>query len=156
MKTKMGVQPGALPTKVGKTPGQRLRRALFLIFSMGLTAFSGTALAQPKSAPNNSLVVRMARLVIDPEQLERYKAALKEEIQTSVRVEPGVLALNAVYDKKQPTQVTILEIYANDDAYKAHLQTPHFKKYKSTTLNMVKSLELVDVVPIALESKLKQ
>jgi 4-carboxymuconolactone decarboxylase len=97
----------------------------------------------------------MAKLQIDSVQLESYKAALKEEIETSVRIEPGVLTLYAIYEKSNPTHVTILEIYANVDAYKAHLETPHFKKYKTATKEMVKSLELVESVPIALETKPK-
>jgi quinol monooxygenase YgiN len=36
-----------------------------------------------------------------------------------------------------------------------HLETPHFKKYKNTTKGMVKSLELIETVPIALETKKK-
>jgi hypothetical protein len=32
---------------------------------------------------------------------------------------------------------------------------PHFLKYKATVQDMVKSLELIDVIPIALESKTK-
>jgi hypothetical protein len=43
--------------------------------------------------------VRLAEIDIDPAQLESYKAAVKEEIETSVRVEPGVLALYAVAEK---------------------------------------------------------
>ncbi len=107
------------------------------------------------SAQQNGLVVRIARLQIDPAQLENYKAALKEHAETAVRVEPGVLTLYAVYEKNNPTHVTVFEIYASQDAYQAHLQTPHFIKYKTSTKNMVKSLELMETVPIALESKFK-
>jgi quinol monooxygenase YgiN len=97
--------------------------------------------------------VRMAKISIDSSQLETYKLALKEGIETAVRVEPGVLTLYAVYDKNNPTNITVFEVYADMAAYKSHIETPHFKKYKSTTMNMVKSLELVDVIPIGLETK---
>ena len=30
-------------------------------------------------------------------------------------------------------------------AYEAHLKTPHFQKYKTTTLKMVKALRLIDM-----------
>lgn len=63
--------------------------------------------------------------------------------------------LYAVYDIEKPTHVTVLEIYSDTDAYNSHIQTARFKKYKSSVQNMVKSLELTDVMPIALESKLK-
>jgi quinol monooxygenase YgiN len=123
---------------------------LVLVIVMTTSIFSGKTFAQDKN-----LVVRIAKLQIDSAQLENYKAAVKEHIETAVRVEPGVLTLYAVYDKNNPTHVTVFEIYANADAYKAHLETAHFKKYKTSTKDMVSSLELIETVPIALESKQK-
>jgi quinol monooxygenase YgiN len=100
-------------------------------------------------------LVRVAKLQIDSLQLQNYQAALKEAIQTAVRVEPGVLTLYAVSEKNNPTHVLVFEIYASEDAYKAHLATPHFKKYKEATKAMVKSLELIEGVPIELATKPK-
>ena len=104
-------------------------------------------------AQDSHLVVRIARLQIDSAQLENYRSALKLHAETAVRVEAGVLTLYAVYEKDHPTHVTVFEIYANQDAYEAHLKTDHFLLYKKTTKDMVKSLELVQTVPIALETK---
>src|SRR4030095_16838006 len=126
------------------------RRPIIFI-SLLMTIFSLNIV----SAQDKSLVVRIAKLQIDSAQLENYKAALKEHAETAVRVEPGVLTLYAVYDKNNPTHVTVFEIYANQDAYKAHLQSVHFIKYKTSTKDMVKSLELIETVPIALETKYK-
>jgi quinol monooxygenase YgiN len=98
-------------------------------------------------------VVRMAELEIDPDQLENYKAALKEEIATSIHIEPGVLTLYAVALKENPTHIRIMETYADMAAYKAHLETPHFKKYKTVTQGMVISLKLVETDPIMLGTK---
>jgi quinol monooxygenase YgiN len=106
-------------------------------------------------AQDKTQVVRLAKLVIDPAQLENYKALLKEGVEASVKREPGVLTLYAVSEKENPTHFTILEIYANDAAYKSHIQTPHFLKYKNGTKDMVKSLELVDVVPLVPGMKIK-
>ena len=119
------------------------------------TLIMGFSLPNTAAAQQQKQIVRVAKLQIDSAQLENYKAALKEEIETSIRVEPGVMTLYAVADKDRPTHITIFEIYANQDAYKSHLETPHFKKYKNGTKEMVKSLELVETVPIALESKPK-
>lgn len=96
------------------------------------------------SAQKNQMV-RLAKIQVDPAQLEAYNTALKEQMTTAVRIEPGVLTYYAVADKKDPSRITILEIYADTAAYQAHIITPHFKKYKATVQNMVKSLELVDV-----------
>lgn len=97
--------------------------------------------------------VRIARIEIYPAYLDEYKAALASHAKTAVAIEPGVLALQAVYDKADPARVTVFEIYASEAAYQSHLKAPHFLKYKNGTLKMVKSLELVEVVPIAMEMK---
>ncbi|HEY5918053.1 MAG TPA: putative quinol monooxygenase [Chryseolinea sp.] len=100
-------------------------------------------------------MVRLAKLTIDASQLDQYKAVLKEEIEASVRLEPGVLTLYAVSEKNNPTHITILEIYADSSAYKSHLQTPHFIKYKTASKDMVKSLELVETDPLIPGMKIK-
>lgn len=100
-------------------------------------------------------MVRLAKLVIDSAQLKSYNAILKEEIETSVNVEPGVLTLYAVAEKDNPTHITILEIYASVEAYRTHIQTPHFLRYKNGTKNMVKSLELVETSPLIPGMKIK-
>jgi quinol monooxygenase YgiN len=97
--------------------------------------------------------VRVAEIEVDPAQLDAYRAALNEEIETSVRVEPGVLALYAVAVKDHPAQIRVFEIYADEEAYRAHLEAPHFKKYKAATQAMVTQLKLIDTVPIMLGTK---
>ena len=108
---------------------------------------------QNARAESQGRVVRIAELEIDPAQLESYKAALKEEIEISIRVVPGVLTLYAVSIRDQPARILIFETYADEAAYKAHLETPHFKKYKTTTQVMVKSLRLIETEPIMLGTK---
>jgi quinol monooxygenase YgiN len=103
--------------------------------------------------PMQGRIVRLAELEIDPEQLEAYKAALKEEIETSIRVEPGVLTLYAVSVKDHPNQIRLFETYSDTAAYQAHLRTAHFLKYKTKTQKMVKSLKLIETEPILLGSK---
>lgn len=90
-------------------------------------------------------MVRMSEIEIHPKNLEAYGAILKEEAEASVRLEPGVISIFPMYEKQRPTQVRILEIYASREAYESHLKTPHFLKYKSSTLEMVKALRLVDM-----------
>ena len=105
------------------------------------------------NAQQDSRKYRIAKIEIYPDYLGQYKTALAEHAKAAIQTEPGVLELQAVYDKAHPTMVTVFEVYASEDAYQAHLKTPHFLKYKNGTLKMVKSLELVDVAPIAIEVK---
>jgi quinol monooxygenase YgiN len=117
----------------------KLLRMVVILFTLTLL-FSTNTMAQEKTQ-----MVRLAKIKVDPLQLDKYNEALKEQMTTAVRVEPGVLTYYAVADKNDSSQITILEIYADTDAYKSHIETTHFKKYKETVKDMVKSLELTDV-----------
>jgi len=128
----------------------------YLMLGASLLATSTVRTSVDKPAQQRQIaIVRLAELRIDPSQLEQYKAALRDEIETSIRLEPGVLTLYAVSVKGDPGQIRIFEMYADAAAYEAHLQTPHFKKYKTGTLGMVKSLVLVETDPIMLRAKAK-
>lgn len=109
-----------------------------LILGFLLTGFL-TTLAQSQR------MVRIAEIEVVPTYLEEYKAILEAEAAASVKLEPGVIAIFPMYQKDALAQIRILEIYASRAAYEQHLKMPHFKKYKTTTLHMVKSLKLVEM-----------
>ena len=99
--------------------------------------------------------IQIAEIDVDPAQLDSYEAAVAEQIEAAIRLEPGVLVLYSVANKENPAHVTVFEIYRDREAYLAHLQAPHFLKYKATVEKMVKSLKLIPVNPIALGTKAK-
>jgi len=108
--------------------------------------FSFHALANTNiSAQTKDMMIRISEIGIDSNFLHEYKNILQEESRASVQLEPGVIAIYPMYQKENPTQVRILEIYENRKAYESHLKTPHFQKYKTSTIKMVKSLKLVDM-----------
>jgi quinol monooxygenase YgiN len=126
-------------------------RRLMLI---GAAMMASLSLAGPAmSERTRSAYVRLAELEIDPAQLERFQASVNEEIEASIRLEPGVLALYAVSLKDNPAQVRVFEMYTDAAAYAAHLETPHFRKFKAETEHMVRSLRLLDAMPVALGAK---
>ena len=92
---------------------------------------------------------RIAKIKVDSNQLERYKVALNEQMNTAIELEPGVLSYTVVADKKDSSSITIFEVYASLEAYQSHIATPHFKKYKETVKDMVLSLDLIDTELIA-------
>ena len=128
-----------------------LHYSFLLILAGILTSLLNSALAQSKHP-----YVRIAKIVVDSNQVENYNAALKEHAEAAVSKERGVLTLYAVYDNERPTNVTVFEIYASVPAYQSHIQTTHFLKYKDTVKDVLNSLVLTDVVPIALETMLKK
>ncbi len=109
--------------------------------------------ASPASTQNN--IVRLSSIRVDPAQLEEYKAAAAEVGRESMKNEPGVRVLYSMQVQKDPTQFYILEIYADEAAYKHHIATEHFQKYKKGTLNMVKDLQLIDCNPLVPEALIK-
>ena len=100
-------------------------------------------------------VVRIAEIEVYPEWLEAYLAAAGTVGAESVAKEPGVFCIFPMQKKESPTSIRIVEIYRSEEAYKAHLSTPHFRKYKEGTPHMIKSLKLVPLQPLD-ESGMKQ
>ncbi len=113
------------------------------------------AATQYTFAQDKKQMVRLAKIVVDSAQLDTYNTFLKEEIETSMRVEKGVLLLYAVSEQKKPTHITILEIFENVDAFQSHIKTPHFLKYKTATKEMIKSLEVLEADPLVPGMKVK-
>lgn len=118
----------------------RIKYTIQFFWILGiLTLISVDSIAQ-----NLKTMYRIAKIKVDPNHLDTYKAALQEQMNAAIKLEPGVLSYTAVADKKDSTSITILEVYASIEAYQAHIQMPHFKKYKETVKDWVLSLELID------------
>ena len=100
-------------------------------------------------------IVRISRLEVDPAQLPEYLALVTECGRESMAKEPGVYMMYSMQEKAHPERITILEIYADGAAYEHHVQTPHFQKYKQTTLKMVRQLDLLDQNPLVPAMKMK-
>lgn len=110
---------------------------------------AASAFAQVAPVP----FVRLAELRIDATRLKDFDAAAAEHMATATRAEPGILAFHTVAEKGQPTRVRVFEMYESEAAYKAHLQTPHFRAFAAATKDMLVERHLFDVVPVRLGSK---
>lgn len=135
----------------GITEAQLLELATIIEKTAGKTQANilKKAIGQPvKAIIEPDMMVRISEIEIIPEYLDEYKTILNKESSESVKLEAGVIAIYPMFQKENPTQIRIIEIYANQKAYKSHLQTPHFQHYKTTTLKMIKSLKLVDMTAL--------
>jgi len=129
-----------------------VRQFMILSVTARLPILSGApAMSEEKSKQH----IQIAEIVVDPAQLDSYKSAVAEHIEAAIRLEPGVLVLYSVSNKDNPSQITVFEIYRDREAYLAHLQAPHFLKYKATVEKMVQSLKLISVDPVVLGSQAK-
>lgn len=93
-------------------------------------------------------IIRYSVIEILPDYLDEYLPFALKVGEISMKTEPGVLAMYPTVSKEDSCTVTILEIYSSQDAYKSHISSPHFQKYKQGTLHMVKSLQLLDQNPL--------
>lgn len=103
--------------------------------------------------PNQKHFVRLIRPEIYPTSIEKYTELVQTVTLPGIKKEPGILLMYAVAEKKQPTRISILEVYADTIAYQKRLTSPHFLKYKKESQRMIKSSELIEVTPIFLGSK---
>ena len=99
-------------------------------------------------------IVRLSKIQVNPDYIDEYMQYAMEVGTISLETEPGVLTMYAVADKDNPCNITILETYASQDAYKSHIASDHFQKYKQGTLHMVDSLKLDDVTPLNPENQI--
>lgn len=89
-------------------------------------------------------IIRLSRVEVDSAYLDEYMTYATEVGEISLRTEPGVLTMYALQEKENPCNITILETYASQEAYRSHIASAHFQKYKQGTLHMVKTLQLLD------------
>lgn len=111
----------------------------FLILSGGVA---------PAAGEETGAVFRISEVEVHPGFSGPYAEAGKAVASASVGREPGVICIVPLRSKENPTLFRIVEIYADRNAYDAHLRTEHFLKYKRETLHMIKSLSLPDFIPV--------
>ena len=100
-------------------------------------------------------IVRLSKIEVYPKYLSEYMDYAKEVGEVSLRTEPGVLTMYAMSEKDNPCMITILETYTCVEAYRKHIASDHFQKYKQGTLKMVKSLQLSDQTPLNAANEIK-
>lgn len=129
-----------------------IKRVLFILII--ITIMGGTPILAKEVIQdnNNGMIVRISEIEVYPEYLDEYLDFAKEVAQKSVEKEKDVISIYPMSAIKDNTQIRILEIYRNQEAYKNHIASPHFKKYKEGTLHMVKSLNLVDTYQLCPEN----
>ena len=93
-------------------------------------------------------IVRLSKVELYPEYADKYVRYAVEVGEISLLTEPGVLTMYALCQSDDPCTVTILETYASREAYRSHIASAHFRRYKQETMHMVKSLTLLDQTPL--------
>lgn len=82
-------------------------------------------------------LVNLVRVVVKPEDNDRFKNIVVPEMQQSIKAESGILLMYALTDKNDPTIWYLFEIYKNQAAYDHHQKQAVYKDYLAKTQNMI-------------------
>lgn len=121
------------------TKGSTMKKFICGILGI-LLSFTSFSMENDES----KMIIRIARISVYPEYLEQYKIFLREIGQDSMEKESGVISSFSMQQLEDPTKISIVEIYKNQDAYKKHIESDHFLKYKKGTQKMISDLKLED------------
>ena len=77
---------------------------------------------------------------IKPENVDAWMAQALENARGS-RNEPGCRQFEVLVDPQDRTRVMLYEMYDDEQAFAAHQQTPHFRKYLAEAVPLLASRE---------------
>jgi quinol monooxygenase YgiN len=83
--------------------------------------------------------VIVAEFEVKPDQLERFLELAKTDASQSVANEPGCRQFDVTLDHEQPNRVVLYEVYDDETAFDAHLQTPHLAAFRAGIENLIVS-----------------
>ena len=66
---------------------------------------------------------------IRPDTRDRFVAGIEEQARTSLAEEDGCVHFDVCVDVDDPDHFLLYEIYADEEAFAAHRQTPHFERW---------------------------
>ncbi|MCU0497639.1 MAG: antibiotic biosynthesis monooxygenase [Anaerolineae bacterium] len=78
------------------------------------------------------MITLVVQFVIKPVYLDTVVRAILENARSS-REEPGNLRFDVMQDEEDPFKFTLVEVYRDEEAFKAHFESEHFKKWREVT-----------------------
>ena len=69
-------------------------------------------------------------ITIKPEHVDEFIAASVGDAEGSTRDEPGCFRFDMLQDPETPTRFYLYEVYRDEAAFQAHLEAPHFLKWR--------------------------
>ncbi len=76
--------------------------------------------------------VLIVKTQVKPEYREQFIAASLGDAQGSVENEPGCLRFDVIQDEEDPNVIYFYEVYRDQAALDAHVQYPHYVKWRDT------------------------
>jgi (4S)-4-hydroxy-5-phosphonooxypentane-2,3-dione isomerase len=74
---------------------------------------------------------------LKPGARERFVELVTANAAASVRDEPGCRRFDILVPEDSGERADLYEIYDDADAFAAHLETPHFKRFKASSTELI-------------------
>jgi autoinducer 2-degrading protein len=81
--------------------------------------------------------VLIVNVQIKPDTVDKFMDMALANAAATRSTEPGCRQFDVVVDPEDETKVTYYEVYDSADAFEAHQQTAHFKKYLETAVPLL-------------------
>ena len=104
------------------------------------------------AAQSSGGYINTVDLDIVPDQMGQFIELARENGAASIK-EPGCREFNISVMDGKPNHVFVYEVYDNEAALRAHLNSDHFKKFIAATANMITGRNVRAMSPIAFNSK---
>jgi quinol monooxygenase YgiN len=69
----------------------------------------------------------VATMKVKPEQVSAFEEAMRELVEATNRLEPGVTIYKFFRSQKEPTTYTMMELYSDQASLDAHMKSDHFR-----------------------------
>ena len=132
-------------------------RKLTLVSAAAIALVAGASVTmilpnRDAAAQAGGVYINAVDLVVIPSEMQKFLEAIKENGANAVK-EPGCREFNITVLANNPNHVFLYEVYDNAAALDAHRQTEHFKKFQTTTANMIVDRNVRAMSLIAFNSK---
>lgn len=75
----------------------------------------------------------MVTMQIKPDRVEQFREAILDDAIGSVNDEPGCVRFDVHQDSEDENRFYLYEVYKDAEAFEAHKQAPHFKRFFEAT-----------------------
>ena len=83
------------------------------------------------------MYVILAPIQIKPGCTDQFIEAIIADSTGSVNNEPGCRRFDVIRDAGDENRVWLYEVYNDEAAFQAHLETPHFIKFRDATADII-------------------
>lgn len=81
--------------------------------------------------------VLIVHVQIKPDAVDKFMEMALANAAATRSTEPGCKQFDVVVDPEDPSKIAYYEVYDGTDAFEAHQQTAHFKRYLQTAVPLL-------------------